>query len=366
MLLVHCVLLLSTVLQTSKPALKSLDPVELCRGNESAGDASLAVELGGYRYAFRSEETRKLFLADPERYGIQLGGSCGRMGPGSGRGGPDRFAVHDGRIYLFASAGCRDNFVAAPERHLDPDEAPAQGDDAAKKRGRELIEHAVAAHGGAARIDGMKSLVLLAEWDEESNGETTHRTRGWMLSFPDDVRYEDHYGDWHSTRVARKGESFTYYGEGKLEDEHASATRDMHRRLAREPLMILRARHRPDFVAVSLGETTQAAGLPTPPPELARERVLVSFDGTRTELSIEKQSGHIVAASYRGRGPRMLYGPLVRRYDDASVAPNGVRVPLATSTEFEGVVQPARKALKHVVEVDGPVDAQRFARPEPR
>ena len=66
------------------PALKGLDPVELGRGREVPGDPKLGVDRGTHHYVFQNEANKQAFLADPERLGIQWGGACGRMGPGSG------------------------------------------------------------------------------------------------------------------------------------------------------------------------------------------------------------------------------------------------------------------------------------------
>jgi putative intracellular protease/amidase/YHS domain-containing protein len=103
------------------PALRGLDPVLLTKGEEAKGLASLAIERGGYRYHFATEANRKTFESDPERYEIQLKGACAfmaRNGAPPGSGDPDRYYVHDGRIYIFASENCRDSFKVAPSRYL--------------------------------------------------------------------------------------------------------------------------------------------------------------------------------------------------------------------------------------------------------
>ncbi|MBM4013781.1 MAG: hypothetical protein FJ293_02315 [Planctomycetes bacterium] len=105
--------------------LRGLDPIELIDGREVEGAPELAVDHGGFRYHFISEDTRELFLADPERYGVQWDGACGRMGPLSGVGHPDRFAVWNERIWLFASDQCRTGFLKSPEK-LQPIDAPLE------------------------------------------------------------------------------------------------------------------------------------------------------------------------------------------------------------------------------------------------
>ena len=98
--------------ETPKPklALKGLDPIALAEGKEVPGKALIGATYGLFEYQFASEENRKEFLKDPEGHGVQFGGACGKMGPFSGMGSPERYFVHAGKIYLFASEGCRDGF----------------------------------------------------------------------------------------------------------------------------------------------------------------------------------------------------------------------------------------------------------------
>lgn len=342
-------------------ALKGLDPVELTRGKEVAGDAKLTVDRGPHRYAFQNEANKAAFLADPELLGIQWGGACGRMGPGSGRGSPDRFWVHDGRIFVFASEPCRESFKKDPAAHFDPDEAPVEGDAAALKAGREWIDRAVAAHGGAKAIDGMQRLALIDQWEEQGQDGPTQRVRALMCSFPDDFCLQEAWGDWESKTVVRKAECFAWYTGGQTEDEHASARRDLERRLARQPLLILRARTRPDFRAV-----VESVKQDDP---LALAYVSVSFAGTRTKLGLDPRTGAILELHYRGRGPRSTYGPMKRLYASTTMdgkpvtASKGVTIPHEVEVEFDGKPLPAREKLQRRAEVDAEIAPEIFARP---
>ncbi|MCI0523828.1 MAG: hypothetical protein L0Y75_01065, partial [Acidobacteria bacterium] len=91
-------------------ALKGFDPIELADNREVKGLENLSVARGKYRYLFASEANKKLFEKSPDRYQIQMGGGCGRMGSLSGVGNPDRYYVFDRRIYIFASEQCRNSF----------------------------------------------------------------------------------------------------------------------------------------------------------------------------------------------------------------------------------------------------------------
>lgn len=57
-----------------------LDPVELVRGREVVGDEGILATHYRFAYLFASEKNKAEFERRPEKYEIQLGGACGRMG----------------------------------------------------------------------------------------------------------------------------------------------------------------------------------------------------------------------------------------------------------------------------------------------
>jgi YHS domain-containing protein len=102
------------------PALAGLDPVALVEGKTREGKtiegtAALAVDYQGYRYHFSSKKNRAKFEKDPERYRIQ-----NRYCPvePSALARPDLFAVHDHKIYIFATPECVEEFEAEPSKYL--------------------------------------------------------------------------------------------------------------------------------------------------------------------------------------------------------------------------------------------------------
>ena len=96
-------------------ALGGLDPVHLTEGREELGKPEIVEERGGYRYQFVSEPSRAKFAEDPARFSIQ-NDSC-LVVPGAPNH-PELWAVHDGKIYLFATPGCVAQFEADPESFL--------------------------------------------------------------------------------------------------------------------------------------------------------------------------------------------------------------------------------------------------------
>ena len=162
LLLLSGVLAGQTYAQQQPPldALEGLDPVMLAQGKEAQGEMNITVTRGQFRYMFANAANKAAFEQDPTRYEVQLNGACARMGAPV-RGNPDLYAVHKGHIYIFGSENCKTLFVAAPEKYLDPGESSsvtAAATPEALKQGQALIDKAVAAMGGAAKIDGLTSL----------------------------------------------------------------------------------------------------------------------------------------------------------------------------------------------------------------
>lgn len=112
----------------SELALNGLDPVELAQGREVEGSEELELDHRLFRYRFASAANRERFARDPEERGIQFDGACGKMGPPGGVCSPDRWLVHEGRIYLFASDSCRSSFARDPGRFLVDADPEPQGD----------------------------------------------------------------------------------------------------------------------------------------------------------------------------------------------------------------------------------------------
>lgn len=108
-------------------ALKGLDPVRLVAGDEVEGSEDLTVTHRGFQYRFAGEETRAAFEKEPERFRIQ-NETCPVV-PGATID-PALFAVHDGKIWAFASERCVEEFNLDPDLYaediLEYDEQAAQ------------------------------------------------------------------------------------------------------------------------------------------------------------------------------------------------------------------------------------------------
>lgn len=338
-------------------ALDGLDPVELCGGKEVAGDPGLTAEHFVFLYRFASEKNREAFKKDPERWGVQMGGACGRMGPGSGRGDPERYFVHDGRVYLFASEQCRDAFKKKPEVFVDVADAPVEADAASAAKARELLDLAAKAHGGADRIAALKSLRFLTETKTKLKDGAERADGRWeIVDFARGFAKEAWYGPgwkWRTVRTADPAGSFEVTNKGQPGSLHASAALELLRVYGRRPLVMLRERGRADFKAGFVGEGKVG--------ETAVAKVATSFAGVTTTFAIDPASGLVVGSSYRGRGPQSTVGAYERTFSDFRDV-GGLKIPFKTEGSFDG------KAIAPftwtAVETDVAVDPALFVRPK--
>jgi len=98
-------------------ALRGLDPVMLVTGQEEMGKPEIIADHEGYRYQFVSEPNRVKFQADVERFSIQ-NDTCPVVA--GAPVDPSRFAVHEGRIYGFATDNCIVEFKQRPTDFVKP------------------------------------------------------------------------------------------------------------------------------------------------------------------------------------------------------------------------------------------------------
>lgn len=344
--------------------LEGLDPVLLTQGKEVMGNMKIFVMRGRYQYIFANEENRASFEKNPERYEIQLQSSCARMGPQVG-GNPDLYSVYQERIYIFGSGDCKKLFDAAPEKYLEP--APAKvfiATPEAVQKGQALIEKAVAAMGGAAKIDGLTSLqeagVAVALQQQK---ETEYKLVTTKL-FPGYVRQEQErvFGTTAATiiDVYSANESFELFksdARSNLRSISPAASRDAMKQNRLTPLEVLRARKQADFKAAftvsdKVGDT-------------AVEQVAVMFDGISLRLGIEPSSGRIISLAYRGRN-RLTgeIGEITRTYSDFR-AVDGLTQPFKTIGSFNGQPDPAQSYRIETLTLNAKIDPALFEKPKP-
>ncbi|MBL8228546.1 MAG: hypothetical protein JNL98_08715 [Bryobacterales bacterium] len=290
-----------------KPALSGLDPVLLTEGREVSGDASLGLARKGYLYHFANAATRARFEVQPERFEVQFDGACGKMGPGSGQGSPDRFAVHDGRIYIFASDSCRRTFLANPENHIERPLAPPSPKKAESARGEKMLAQALKSMGGEKRIDSIRSMMVRGSADP---GKAGAKPNGVAWGFEGaTLRRETDYPGWGSAIETIEEHAGTYQSPSGTQPMTGAGRNAVRQEILHQPLLLLRARKQPGFAA------WERSG-----------NLHIFFEAVQVEFTLK--GGQIVSANYRGRGPG---GPLGKVHAEYS----GYR-------EVDGLVLPHR------------------------
>ena len=306
-------------------ALLGFDPILLIGGKEELGKDDLAVVHDGLRYLFVNADNKRRFESDPKRYGVQLGAVCARMG-GTVFGSADRFAVFNGRIYLFGSEDCRKKFVEASEKYLEPAVTPITAGRDAVARGKALLDKAAGAAGGAAALDRLEA--LQERWMRTRVGpngtQELHGTLTWRL--PDRLRDERVFGGSPFASVLAGDQAFMAAPD--LISPIRSGQRDAVRHdLARQVLVILHARRDPAVSVASLGRDRVG--------DLEVEQVAVVYRDTACTLGIDPTTGRVLTQAFVGRGSAGLVGRIVRTFSDFRPI-SGLTLPFTTTGTFEG------------------------------
>lgn len=134
-----------------EPVLRGLDPVHLTAGEEIPGDPRFALDHDGWRYHFASAESRARFEADPDRYRIQGDGQCPVVP--SAAVDPAIFAVHEGRIYAFATEACVEHFRRDPGYYIAANVDPQPGSAAEMPQRRPARRVAILLFEGVELLD---------------------------------------------------------------------------------------------------------------------------------------------------------------------------------------------------------------------
>jgi YHS domain-containing protein len=336
--------------------LEGLDPVLLTQGKETQGEEGFAVKRGRFRYLFANAETKAAFEREPERYEIQLGGACARMGP-TVQGNADLFTVHAGRIYIFGSTECVTMFKAAPAKFLEPVAAApaAPPTEEAKKRGRALVEKAVEAMGGATRLDGLVSYQEKGSVGGRSpQGVSEIKTSLWLL-YPDKIRVERTLSFGTIANVVTRDGGFVVFPRGGNEMLNVQRAAFV-KQVESNPLAILRARRNSGFSAVSVGASKVG--------ETSVEQVEVSSGDTRATLGIDPNTGRVLSFAYVGRGNGGAFGKIVQSFSDYRSV-GGLTLPFKIVGAFNGEAEPTLTSTIEAIVVNGDVSPALFERPKP-
>jgi YHS domain-containing protein len=336
-----------------REALDGIDPVVLLTtGKEVSGKADLKVVRNQLRYLFATPESKATFEKSPEKYEIQLGGACARMGGGV-TGNPADYAVVDGKIYIFGSDDCHKKFVAAPAKFLPKPAAPMPAAAAAASQGRALVERVVKAMGGAQKLDAVTTYV-------ESSAQVQKRPTGdvpialkTMWRFPGGIRAERTMT--LPDRTMTSANLLTpaggwFIGQGRAYPQNAEGRANSEAQYNRQLVPLLRGRREADFKAASLGPATENG--------VAVDRVRVKHGGVDVTLAIDK-TGLVRSVSFTGRGLESEIGAYVVTLGDYRDV-SGLRLPFSESALFNGAPDTLLSRTIDAIAINVPLDPALF------
>jgi YHS domain-containing protein len=338
-------------------ALDGVDTVVLLQqGKEVFGKSEYSVDRGRFRYLFSSAETKATFEGAPEKYEIQLGGLCARMGK-TASGNPSDYVVHDGKIYIFGSDECHQRFAAAPEKYLEKPAPPMPSSPDAARRGRELIERAVEALGGAQKVDAVRTYA-------ESTSQVQHRNDGdvtvtarTIWRFPNEMRIE--------RSMQRPGMPVTFAtvltpaamwvaSQGRTFPMIDAARPALEFDAGRHPLALLKARRNAGFEAAAL-EHGSVDGT-------AVDRVRVRYRAVDATLGVDPASGRIHSIEFTDRNIGGEIGGYTLLFGDYR-ADGGLLLPHTVRALFNGQPDTFLSSTVQSIEVNPSIDAALFERP---
>lgn len=329
--------------------LEGRDPVALCRGIDVIGLPKYQETYGVFSYWFDSEENRRTFRRDPERYAAQWGGACGNMGPLSGRGLGSLFQVYEGKIWVFASKQCKAAFNSDPAAFQDsadpiwnpkPDEA---------KEGSKLLAKVVQAHGGAA-VDRIQRYVWVfrTAWQSEGREKESFRALGYerRLGY---VLSE--YGESFNATNFSRSDGAWCHGTGATYSLGSGEREYLKRLIIRNPILLLVNRNEPGFrvgtAAIECDEDDYG--------------LRIWHAGVDVTFVIDGKTSRIEAVHGRERigGPVQQVARVLGDYRQVS----GVWVPFAADIWYGSLTEP-RKSTVHAVRINDQADARFFAKPK--
>lgn len=331
------------------PALGGLDPVELCRGSQLMGSSQFTEVHAGRLYTFASARNRDLYRRDPDRWGPQIGGACGNMGPLSGRGTDQLYAVHDGRIWLFASDACRRAFLSDPPNFVDRPDPAWRATPVERAEATRRLDAMARAHGGWDRLDAARRLVWVTRTvykDQDGKDLPYLFLRGFDSGKSMDAT------EWPTgfARSVSDGKQGRAFGTGAMVYGNQERTY-LERMIWKHPLVALKAARRREAQMRPIG--------PLAVDGVGELRGVELHDrGATCALLMDPKSGEIRATRSRDRagGPYRMVTRIFTDYREVA----GVRVPGLFRVSYPEQRTPSVAQAYFAYRINAPEDAPRF------
>ena len=341
--------------QAAADALDGVDTVVLLtQGKEAFGKSQFSTTYGRFTYLFTSAETKAQFDKAPERFAIQMGGLCARMGK-TVTGNPGDYAVHDGKIYIFGSDACHKAFVAAPDKYLPKPPAPMPTAADAVRRGRALLDKAAAAVGDLSKLTSYVDTA--SQTQRRPTGDVTMVTKTFWR-FPGDARIErrmsrpDGMAMMFGTML--NGSGAWNVGPQGMSPVVREAIPSVQLDFGRQIVPVLRIRADPATKIAALG----AASLDG----VAVERVRVRRGAVDVTLNIDPATGRVHSTTFVDRGQTGEIGEFTIAYSDFRNV-DGYMLPFKESGTFNGAADAASTRTLDSIALNTPLESTLFTPP---
>lgn len=314
---------------TQPEALDGVDVVVLVQQRKEVfGKSAHRASHGPLDYLFSTAQTKAEFEKAPEKYAAQFSGMCARMG-GTVTGNPSDYILHDGKIYLFGSDGCRKAFIASPEKFIPRAATPWPAADLAA-RGRALLDKAAAGHGGAAFDAATTYTTEVKTIQRRPTGEAVIIAKT-MWRFPGSVRTE------RTVPLATGQQTFTSVitptevwgsGMGRVAPPRPGTEPVVRAAAFRSLLPILKMRNDSALKVAALEPATING--------VRVERVRVALGQMDVTLNLDPASGRTHSMSYYERADQGHWADILITFEDYRVI-DGVQVPFVENATANGM-----------------------------
>lgn len=238
--------------------------------------------------------------------------------------------------------------ISIPEPEAQRAEVTEEG----TRRASELLDKAVESMGGEL-VDSIRAFRATGTTVQKTpQGEMQIKATSTYL-FPDSLRRELVLPIGIVTVVLTSNGAFADTPQGVM-DLPESQREDLEKSVRRSPLMLLRARNEPDFVATVAG-SSQVDNTPV-------ELVQIEHQGAITTLGIDPETGRLLQVSYQGTlGMGGAPGEITQNLSDFREV-DGLTYPFSLIGSFNG--EQNMSISLEAIEVDPEIEDTAFSRPE--
>ncbi len=325
MLLLANIILLGQINDTLK-----YDAVNLISKIETQGTLQFQREHEGFLYLFSTEVNLKEFENNLSKYEIQFGGGCGRMGSLSGLGNPEIFAIHDNKLYIFASQQCKSTFLGNSDKLIERDDPLPRLSFDQSEKGKYLLDKLIQFVGGEENLCSLSNYKIIYEKDVEYKGENVHQTETQIYQYPYsflELYTWDNYS-WGNKVNKNEGVIITNGSERKM---YESQLKEFYRNKSHDLFYLLKARDEAGFLAF--------AGINAELDSNKNALLYIHFNGSLNKIFLDLKNEKVVSISYRGRGPNSFYGNLEIYFSDFKFV-HGLSFPQTKTVKFNNELVP--------------------------